>query len=111
MAPDTIESAPIYSTLAGEADMHDLIDMFVHELPGRALAIEGKLTQRDNAGARSLAHQLKGAAGGYGFACISDAAAVLEGSLKSDAAQTVVLKQAAALSDLCRRARAGAPHA
>ena len=55
-----------------------------------------------------LAHQLKGAAGGYGFPRITDAAGRLESCVKAGADLDQLRARAADLAGLCQRARAPA---
>ena len=66
---------PLLSDFASDPDMLELVEMFVAEMPQRVAAIEKAVSDSDTASIASLAHQLKGAAGGYGFGCITDAAA------------------------------------
>lgn len=69
---------PIYSEFAHDPDMRELIDLFVEELPERIGKVRRAAEQANAAALRTLAHQLKGAAPGYGFTPLGDAAAVLE---------------------------------
>jgi len=98
----------LLSELADDPDMVELVEMFVDELPDRITAIENKFRENDLEALRSLVHQLKGAAGGYGFPTITDAAKILETGVKTDADLSKLQEDVAALSDLCRRARASA---
>jgi HPt (histidine-containing phosphotransfer) domain-containing protein len=63
--------------------------------------------RRDSTTVKRLAHQLKGAAGGYGFAGITDAAKDVERAIVEDALDAPSLqRRVETLADLCRRARA-----
>ena len=97
---------PLVSEFADDTDMVELIEMFVDELPQRASAIEQAVSEQDKESLRSLAHQLKGAAGGYGFPAITDAAATLETSVKATRDTNQLKQEVDALADLCRRATA-----
>ena len=99
---------PLVSQYADDADMLDLIELFVAELPGRIEALDDALAGGDLQRLGALAHQLKGAGGGYGYPSITDTARQLEhltadGSADLDAVQRHVHN----LADLCRRAAAG----
>jgi PAS domain S-box-containing protein len=63
-----------------------LVETFANRLPERCAAIRAAADAVDEALIKRLAHQLKGAAGGYGFSSVTDAAASLEKTLISDAA-------------------------
>eukprot|EP00913_Durusdinium_trenchii_P006054 g5666.t1 len=72
---------PLVSEFASDPDMIEIVEYFVEELPKRVQAIRSAATDSDVQSLRTLAHQLKGAAPGYGFAAIGDAAGVLEAAL------------------------------
>ena len=71
-------AAPIYSTLGADLDLGELVEMFVEEIPNRAQALGEAVERRDWLETRRLAHQLKGAAGSYGFEAVTPLAARLE---------------------------------
>lgn len=73
---------PIYSTLADDPEMAELVEMFVDEVPEKLERLETLLSAEDWDELKRLAHQLKGAAGGYGFAVVTDCAQRLESSLQ-----------------------------
>ncbi len=93
----------LVSEFANDPEMAEIIGVFVRDLPARVAAMQQSLTAGDLATLRSLAHRLKGAAGGYGFPSITDYARVLEETV----ARTEDLKAIrAAVNDLvalCRR--------
>lgn len=68
----------ILSSFAGDPEMRELIGYFVEELPKRTHALEEAWKSADLGSLRRIAHQLKGAAGGYGFDTIGQAAGELE---------------------------------
>ena len=72
---------PLFSDLAGDEDMLDLLESFVSQLPNRASAMTAAFESGDVAQAKVLAHQLKGAAGSYGFTPISEACLAFEGCI------------------------------
>ena len=58
---------PIFSEYANDADMAELVEGFVAELPKRIEAISSAVSQSRGTDLKRLAHQLRGAAPGYGF--------------------------------------------
>jgi len=94
---------PIRSDFAGDPDMSELIEYFVSELPERAAAVTDCLRSRRWEDLRRLAHQLKGASGGYGFAPLGEAAAALEQDLDAQADLDAIQRDVDALLALCGR--------
>jgi signal transduction histidine kinase/CheY-like chemotaxis protein/HPt (histidine-containing phosphotransfer) domain-containing protein len=88
---------PLASDFADDPDMIDVIRRFVTTLPERVAAMQAA----EGAALQRLAHQLKGAAGGYGFPAITDAAARLEKALVEG---TPSREPLAELVALCARA-------
>ena len=86
-------------------DMLELVELFVVELPNRVAAMQEALDKYDLAGLASLAHQLKGSAGGYGFPTITDAAKDVEFRAKTSDDVEGLKQQVEALVDLCHRAK------
>jgi HPt (histidine-containing phosphotransfer) domain-containing protein len=89
---------PLRSSLAGDPDMAELVDMFLEELPQRLTVLTTAVDAGDIETLRRLAHQLKGAAGGYGF---------------GDASQSQLSSMAGSIADLktlCERALLGRTH-
>ncbi|MFO0974473.1 MAG: Hpt domain-containing protein [Phycisphaerae bacterium] len=105
MSDSEERGAPLVSTLAGDPEMADLLEMFVAELPDRVRALQAALAASDMTTLQRLAHQLKGAAGGYGFPTITDAARTLEMSVKAQRSVEELRRDTAVLADLCQRAR------
>jgi len=96
----------LISSFADDEDMLELVEMFVEELPSRAKSIETALSRHDLATLKSLAHQLKGAAGGYGFPAITDVAQELEESCKMQADLEKLTAQTQQIIAMCHSARA-----
>lgn len=71
------------STFAGEADMAELVSLFVSETPARVQMLQRLWEEQAMEDLCRVAHQLKGAGGGYGFPSITDAARRLEDSIRS----------------------------
>ena len=76
--PDASSAAPIRSRFAGDEDYRELLEMFVEDIPERIAALQATLEAETWTEMRYLAHQLKGAGGGYGFDSLSQSAGVLE---------------------------------
>lgn len=88
--------------------MVELIDYFLHDLQERVNKMTTAFEAAGNDELRMLAHQLKGAAGGYGYPTITTSAAELESALKTTAQDTsAITTRLDALVNLCRQAVAG----
>lgn len=98
---------PLYSTLACDPDLAEIVNMFVAEMPDR---VANFVTLHQNGQAEELrraAHQLKGAAGSYGFEPITQAAAQLEDALRAALPETRIHAAVEELIALCSCAREG----
>ncbi len=102
-------SAPLYSTLSGDPDLGAIVEMFVEEIPERVDNLIRCLNRGDWEQMRRAAHQLKGAAGSYGFAPITSGAASLEDTIRQAQPEADIRRACDELVNLCRQARAGAP--
>jgi len=106
-SPNNAPNTPLQSTLASDPDMAELVEFFVEEMGERVESIDEAARGNDLSQLRMVAHQLKGSAGGYGFAPISDCAATLEQLIDASAPSAdpeSLREQVDALIDLCRRA-------
>ncbi len=94
-----------------DPEMADLIVLFLDELGPRVDSIRSAWQARDAEQVRRIAHQIKGAAGGYGYPTISRVAQRLEASFDRD--HSAALESARAdlheLIDLCQSAIRGRP--
>jgi HPt (histidine-containing phosphotransfer) domain-containing protein len=102
---------PLYSTLAEDPYLGQIVPMFVAEMPDRVGQLLARLEAGDWQGLREAAHQMKGAAGSYGFQPITPAAARLEQAIKSGEPEAEIRRLTEALTALCGRVSAGSPHA
>lgn len=66
-----------------DPEFAELIEYFRSELPNRVRALEATAVEQDAEGLQRLAHQLKGAAPGFGFQDVGEAARKVEESLRS----------------------------
>ena len=103
------KSKALYSSLAGDPMLGQLVDLFVAEMPSRTATLLGRLEACDWGGLRQVAHQLKGAAGSYGFAAISPAAGQLEDALRRQLPEEAIRQAVDQLVALCRQARGDMP--
>ena len=102
----TMNTSPIVSSLSDDTDMMELVEEFVGNLQHRVQAIEQAVAMNDPSELARLAHQLKGASGGFGFDMIGTMAATLEQSAKAVDCVSEVAAEVAELISLCRRATA-----
>jgi HPt (histidine-containing phosphotransfer) domain-containing protein len=86
--------------------MKEILHQFVRDLPERSSAILRASQASDVETLKRLAHQLRGAAGGYGFPRITEAAAAVERAIVLGAEAPSLQRHVEELASLCRRARA-----
>jgi len=103
-----------YSTHCHDADMAELIELFVQEMPDRLTVLEQSLEQENWSELARFAHQLKGAGGSYGYPQLTPVAARLEQLAKQRQQQQAVPRAQleAALNELAavaERLRVGSP--
>jgi HPt (histidine-containing phosphotransfer) domain-containing protein len=101
--------AAIYSSLANDPDLGELVQLFVAEMPARVELLEKCYETADWEELRRTAHQIKGAAGSYGFHDLTPAAAQVESAVKSQSGEDQITADLNVLLDLCRNIRAGTP--
>ena len=104
-------TAFVYSQLAADPDLGELIDFFVQEIPDRINALEAQAKSRDWNELTRTAQRIKGAAGSYGFSEITPYAARLEAAAREALPEEKILAALHELLSLCRRVRAGTPQA
>ena len=109
ISTSTQSMQPLYSEFADDPEMSDLVDLFIAELDERIKILEQTFTDHDLEQLCQLAHQLKGAGGGYGFMPITDSAAQLEQQIKTQQAMDNIEQSFRELVNLCRRATNGSP--
>jgi HPt (histidine-containing phosphotransfer) domain-containing protein len=99
----------IHSSLAGDPVLAELVASFVAEMPGRVALLKRQLESQDWLALRRAAHQLKGAAGSYGFDAVSPCAGKLEGTIRDGEPEEQIRAAVDELVDLCKRIRGGQP--
>jgi HPt (histidine-containing phosphotransfer) domain-containing protein len=96
------DDAPLTSTLENDDVLKDLLPAFLATLSDWAAQLEAASAHGDYEALQRVAHQLRGAGGGYGYDTITGAAAALEVDLARDAPAST--HSVEALVRLCRRA-------
>ncbi len=71
-------SLVVTSIYADEADFQDLLEYFVTALPERRMQLLAGMEEGDLYSMKSVAHQLKGAGGGYGYPGLTERSEHLE---------------------------------
>ncbi len=95
----------LYSTFGTDPDLGEIVELFVEEMPERIANLLDCASVSDRERLRVAAHQLKGAAGSYGFQPITDCAAQLEAQIRGDEPEEQIRQSVAALVEICQRAR------
>jgi HPt (histidine-containing phosphotransfer) domain-containing protein len=101
------KGASLQSEYADDPDMREIVEFFVNDLTARMNSIREAFTRDDRARLKTLAHQLKGAAGGYGFPTIGTAAGAVERELLGSEADLSHLQDK--VEDLIRLCRSAIP--
>jgi len=109
MSDERKKTDVLMSTLAPELELGDLVVEFVDELPKRLAAIEQALADANLNALRRLTHQLKGSAGGFGFAPITKVAGRVEQQAINGADIESLRTSLAELATLCRKVSAKSP--
>ena len=107
-ASTTLLPAFVYSRLAADPDLGELVDLFVQTMPDRISTLDTQAKSRDWSQLAETAHQIKGAAGSYGFDQITAPAARLEAAAQARQEEQI-LSAFDELLTLCRRIRSGKP--
>ncbi len=97
---------PIRSSYEDDSDMMEIVREFAEDAANRAETLEELLASGELSELQTLAHQLKGAGGGYGFDPITERAAELEESLKAGADETQLKDRCGMLCETLRAVRA-----
>ena len=100
---------PLYSALAADPDLAEIVELFVAELPGRLSALRRAFETGDRELVGRLAHQLKGAGGSYGFDALTHSAAQLEKAARGDQSNQLLQAALDQLAATASRVRAGTP--
>ncbi|MFT4554791.1 MAG: PAS domain S-box-containing protein [Planctomycetaceae bacterium] len=104
-SPTSIE--PLISDFADDPDMVEIIEMFVDGLSDRIESIKTAFEDRNFTTVSGIAHQLKGAAGGYGYPSLSELAFAVEHLAKQNADDAQIEDALDLLIGQCRGAIVG----
>ncbi len=77
-------NTPLRSQYADDPEMKHIVGVFVEDLQRRMDAMGKALAEDDIEALRVLSHQLRGAAGGYGFPTIGEHAGVIEDQILAE---------------------------
>jgi HPt (histidine-containing phosphotransfer) domain-containing protein len=104
--PESPDPRPLTSQFAGDPDMAELIDLFLTELPKRLDDMAASWRAGDVQRAKTIAHQLRGSSGGYGYPTIGAAAARVEDAIRTPPTPdlTAIENGIQELRELCARA-------
>jgi len=105
----TVNRDCVYSRLASDPDLREIVDLFVEEMPGRVATMLEQLNAADWDGLRRSSHQLRGAAGSYGFDGISPSAGKVEAAIRDGEPEQRIRETVEELVELCNRTRCGLP--
>jgi CheY-like chemotaxis protein/HPt (histidine-containing phosphotransfer) domain-containing protein len=102
---------PLVSQAADDEELGEALVSFTAALPSRATAMSTAEASEDWATLRTLSHQLKGAAGSFGYPSITDSCAEVEASVAAGAPadRTALQARICKLTSLCNRATATPP--
>lgn len=103
MSSLTQQNGPIHSALADDPDLYEIVKMFVDEMPSRVDQLISEFKSKNWNGLQQTAHQLKGAAGSYGFAEVTPIAGRLEQNLKQNSPEAEIQRSLMDLIAICRR--------
>jgi HPt (histidine-containing phosphotransfer) domain-containing protein len=98
-----------YSVMGNDPQLAEIVALFVEEMPHRVREMTSYFASANWEQLRRVAHQLKGAAGSYGFDQVTPSAARLEKSLAEKQPEATIKAALDDLVDACGRLRAGAP--
>jgi HPt (histidine-containing phosphotransfer) domain-containing protein len=101
--------APVYSCLAADPILGELVDLFAEEMPDRIAVLDSLAKSQDWKQLARTAHQLKGAAGSYGFDQITPIVARLEAAARDGRDENEILSALNELLSLCKQAHSGLP--
>jgi HPt (histidine-containing phosphotransfer) domain-containing protein len=99
----------LYSSLGDDPDLGEIVTMFVDEMPDRIDNLLKRLELEDWTGLERAAHQLRGAAGSYGFDALTPQAGILERAVRERRQEESIRQAVESLIELCRQTRAGSP--
>jgi HPt (histidine-containing phosphotransfer) domain-containing protein len=100
-----LNNNPTLAKLMSKPATAKLVEKFLAGLPQRVTSIQQALQAGEMNQVKVLAHQLKGAAGGYGFLAITKVSTALEAAVISGADKSTVAAHIVSLATLCAQVR------
>ena len=79
---DGSRAEPLFSVFEHDPEMAEIVALFVAEMPDRIAELRQAVDAGDASAVQTIAHQLKGAGGGYGFEHLGEVAAATEHTLR-----------------------------
>ncbi len=101
----SLREEPLFSTLADDPVMAEIIDEFLHDLPTKIRAIEHAVVDSNLADLELHARTLKSQGTGFGFEVITEVAAKIESTIKAQQDLDAVRSDVDRLVKLCMQAR------
>ncbi len=95
----------IDSSFNGDPDIGDLVAQFVEEMPSRVATILHHLNTWDSTLLLRDSHQLRGAAGSYGFEPLAPWAGRVEDAIRNGESEEQIRQAVLELVDACARVR------
>lgn len=92
MTGTEVQSDLIHSELGDPETFGEIIEIFLEQLPERLDQLDGFLNSADYRQLAQIAHQLKGAGGGYGYPGLTQGAAKLEAEARQPQPSQSVLR-------------------
>jgi len=102
-APTGPEAPALVSTMQEEPSVQKLLTRFIARLPDRVALLQSLMRQQDIESLQTAVHQLRGAAGGYGFPMLTERAGVVEKKIRAGEALDAIQNDIASLVELVRR--------
>lgn len=109
MSSHTATVEMLYSSFGDDPDLAELVDMYVQELPARLQSLHSTAAEKNWPELARLAHQIKGAAGSYGFHQITPYAKQLELTARETGSEPEIMAALLTLEEICRRCQSGTP--
>src|SRR4051812_16789172 len=103
MSVQTMETNHLYSSLASDPDLGEIVEMFVDEMPGRVENLTRCLSEGNWDQLGPYAHQMKGACGSYVFDQLTVPAARLEHACRETHDELLIREALEELTMLCQR--------
>jgi HPt (histidine-containing phosphotransfer) domain-containing protein len=108
MASSSSHDRAIHSSLTSDPVLREMVEQFVAEIPNRVAWLQRQLEAGDFEALRRAAHQMKGAAGSYGFDALTPYALRLETLIAQGATREEIAAATSELAAQCRRVTAAA---